>query len=294
MNADRYQLAQPPRDVPFPVRTQAALGDFSTQFGCLFFGFGMIFVWVFGLFSIVSLAHFWFGDLETATGTVADVRATNASENETPVYATQYLYRVEQLEEEFRGESYTTGSRFAVGDTVTVEYVANKPEYSRIQNTRITQMSWWVACLVSIFPLIGLVFVVSGIKNGLKGNRLLKFGKVTEGHLVDKEATGTRINKRTVYKLTFEFRADDGQRYRAMAKSHLPESLEDEALEQILYDPANPQYAILVDNLPGTPDIDEFGGIHTASFGKSIAVLFLPALVIVVHGTIFLFLIRNL
>jgi hypothetical protein len=272
------------------VKIQASLGGFNTQFGCLFFGFGMIFVWVFGLFSILSVASFWFGDLETTTGTIADVRPTNASENDIPVYANQYLFRVEQLEREFRGESYTTGQQFAVGDPVTIEYIAKQPEHSRIQNTRTTQMSWWVACLVGIFPLIGLVFIANGLKNGIKGNHLLKNGKVTEGRLVDKEATGTRINKRTVYKLTFEFRADDGQLYQTVAKSHLPENLEDEALEQILYNPANPQYATLVDNLPGAPDIDEFGTIHTGSFGKSVAVLFLPVLIIVVHGAIFLFL----
>ena len=294
MNANRYQLAQPPRSVPLPVKIQASLGGFSTQFGCLFFGFGMIFVWAFGLLSLFNMAYFWFSGINTVPGTIADVRSTNASENDTPVYANQYVFRVERFEQEFRGESYTTGQRFAVGDKVTIEYVENRPEFSRIQNTRSTQISWWVACLVGIFPLAGLAFIISGTKNGITGNRLLKYGKVAEGRLVNKEATGTRINERTVYKLTFEFAADDGQRYQAVAKSHLPENLEDEDLEQILYDPANPHYSVLVDNLPGAPDIDEYGGIHTGSFGKSVAVLILPVLIILVHGTIFLLLIRRL
>lgn len=288
MDNSKFNLIAPPRGVPWPVQASVLFGSFSSQFGWLFFGFGMIFVWPFGFFSALNAAYFWVGTLETTAGTVAAVTATNASEGDVPVYANQYLFRVEQLEAEYRGESYTTGAQFAVGDSVTVEYLRNRPEISRIQGARAGTFSPWVFCFVGIFPAVGLAFIIFSLKNGLKGSRLLKHGQLTRGKLIDKQPTNTRINNQTVYKLTFEFTAANGQRYQASANSHQPANLEDEAREQILYDPANPQHAVLVDNLPGSPEIDEFGQVYAANFTKSMATLILPGLVVLVHGGIFL------
>jgi hypothetical protein len=286
MEYNRYQLAQPPRSVPWPVQAQVLFGGFSNQFGWLFFGFGMIFVWAFGGGSVIDTTRFWVGGLETAPGTIADVRATNASENDIPVFANQYVFRVERLEQERRGTSFTTGREFAVGDKVTVEYIASSPEISRIQNTRSGLMSSWVFCLVCIFPLVGLGFIFSGFSTGVKGISLLRYGKVTEGALVSKEPTNTTINDRTVYKLTFEFTSESGQTYQAIARSHIPEKLQDEAKEQILYSPATPNRAVLVDNLPGDPDIDEFGQIYVNNAGWGLLVLVLPTLVVLIHGSV--------
>jgi hypothetical protein len=288
MEHNRYQLAQPPRPVPWPVQAQVLLGGFSNQFGWLFFGFGMIFVWLFGGVTLLNGVYFWVGGMETASGIIADVRSTNTSENDVPVFANQYLFRVERLEQELRGTSYTTGRKFSVGDNVTIEYVTHNPEISRIQSTRTSLMSSWGLCVACIFPLVGLAFIFGGMSAGVRGVRLLGHGKVVDGVLVSKEATNTSINDRTVYKLTFEFNSENGQTYQAIARSHIPENLQDEAREQILYSPANPHYAVLVDNLPGNPDIDEFGQIYVTNAGQGLLVLVLPLLVIAVHGTILL------
>jgi hypothetical protein len=42
-------LAAPPRPVPLSVRVVILFGGFMNQFGWLFVGFGLIFVWVFTL-----------------------------------------------------------------------------------------------------------------------------------------------------------------------------------------------------------------------------------------------------
>ncbi|MCG3210590.1 MAG: hypothetical protein FOGNACKC_04221 [Anaerolineae bacterium] len=288
MDNTSFNLASPPRNVPWPVQASVLFGGFGSQFGWLFFGFGMIFVWAFGIFSLLNAAYFWFGPLETTTGTVAAVSATGASENDVPVYANQFLFRVERLEDEYRGESYTTGQQFAVGDSVTVEYRRDRPDIARIQGTRAGTFSPWVFCFVSIFPAVGLAFIAFSLKSGFAGGQLLKHGQLTQGKLISKEPTNTRINNQMVYKLTFEFTADNGLPYQAIARSHQPAKLEDEAQERILYNPANPKNAVLVDNLPGSPEIDEFGQIYVANFGKSMLVLILPALVVMVHGGIFL------
>lgn len=289
MTFNRYQLAMPPRSVPLAVQIQAVFGGFSSQFGWLFFGFGMIFVWIFGLTTVINSIPFWLGSVETASGVVSAVESTGSSENEQPVLANQYVFRVERLEQEYRGESYTTGSQYSVGDEVTIEYAPDNPDISRIAGTRAGHFSPWALCIVGLFPLVGLIFITVSLVQGFRGIRLLKNGKIAEGRLIDKSPTNTRINNQTVYKLTFEFTADDGLPYRASANSHQPANLQDEALEQLVYDPYNPNKAVLVDNLPGSPDIDETGSIYSPyAEARVILLLILPTVAVLVHGSIFI------
>lgn len=92
-----------------------------------------------------------------------------------------------------------------------------------------------------------------------------------------------------VYKLTFEFTDDFGNSYKATAKNHITDLLEDESKEQLLYDPKNPSYAVMLDNLPGSPDVDDMGNIQVADLGRSIRSLILPVIIIFGNGIAFLF-----
>lgn len=287
-----YNLSGPPRPVPWPIRAQAMFGGVISQFGWLWLGFTMIFLWVFGSMTSFSGLLFLVLDVDTAQGVVSTIGPTGASENETPVYANHYAFRVERLEEDFHSISYTTGQTFSEGERVTIEYLSRNPDISRIQGARSGTFSPWVLCLVGIFPLVGIVFVAVSLASGFKANRLLTHGRVALGTLVSKEPTNTRINNQTVYKLTFEFTTDSGQRYEATARSHQPYALEDEAREQLLYDPRNPTKAVLLDNLPGEPDIDEFGNIQVANVGRSMRSLVLPVAVLVINALIFVVVIR--
>lgn len=283
-----YQLALPPRQVPWPVRNQLLWGGFANQFGWLFFGFGLIFFWIFGLNADLSALSFTPGKIKTVDGRVIAVEDTNASENDTPIYANHYAYRIERWEREYQGVSYSLGRRFEPGQTVTVEYLRSDPTNSRIAGTRQGWFSPWVLLIVLPFPLIGLGFIVFGLRNGLKANRLLANGKVGLGTLKSMVPTNTRVNNQTVYKLTFEFTADDGRYCEVVAKTHLTSRLRDDDQERLLYDPDNPSYAVMLDNLPGKPDIDELGQIRPASPGSGWLVLVLPLLALLGHGTVFL------
>jgi hypothetical protein len=283
-----YDLALPPRSVPWLVRGQVLCGGVLNQLGWAFLGFGLIFVWGFGLNADLDFWLFRGGKVETAQGVVLHVERTTASENDTPVYAYDYSFRVESLEAEFRGISYSTGNLFEPGQPATVEYLADEPAISRIQNTRRAIFGPEVICVTLIFPLVGLGFLIPGIINGLKANRLLAQGKVGLGTQKSMVPTNTRINKKTVYKLTFEFVADNGGRYEVTARSHLPHLLSDEAQERLLYDPANPAYAVMLDNLPGSPRLDDMGRIQATSLWGGVGILILPALTLLVGSGIFL------
>lgn len=288
MDYSSYALAQPPRYVPWLVRSQVLFGGFANQFGWLFFGFGFIFVWIFGLNADLSGFLFRVGEVSIAEGVVLKVESTGASVNETPVYAYSYTFRVESQEREYQGVSYSTGRQYEPGWPVTVEYLSRRPEISRIHGARQAAFGPWVLCLVLLFPLIGLGFMLSGFRGGLKGNRLLARGKVAVGRLTSKEPTNTTINNQPVYKLTFEFQDEYGGVHEVVSKTHLPHLLEDEVEEELLYDPHNPANAVMLDNLPGSPDIDEMGYIHATDFKRGLLPLVLPGLTVLVHGVLFL------
>jgi hypothetical protein len=277
----RFTLAGPPRSVPLAVRLRLLYGGFANQFGWLFFGFGMIFVWVFGFNTDPTALLDFRGDLEEVQGAITRCEDTNASQNDSEIYAHYYLFEADG--QEYDGVSYSVGRRSSPGDKVTVQFPPDRPARSRIKGMRTALFPIFVLFVV-LFPLIGLCFMLAGFRKGRKAVRLLANGEQALGVLKSKEPTGTRINNRRVYKLTFEFMDQMGQTYEATAKTHEPECLQDDAEEPLLYDPIRPTYATMLDHLPGAPRVDDMGQIQTQSPVKSVLVIIVPALSIIGHG----------
>ncbi len=135
-----------------------------------------------------------------------------------------------------------------------------------------------------ILPLIGAGPVGVGLWRGLKANRLLAMGKPGRGRLVTSTPTMVKVGHRPVCKVTFEFEADDGQTYRASARTVRPQLLQDDAQEWLLYDPIEPSRAVMLDSLAGSPQIDarrELRGSLLRAVGASLV----PGLAVLVHGS---------
>ena len=283
-----YNLSSPPRNVPGLIKSNVLFGGVLNQMGWAFFGFGLIFVWVFALNADLLSWYYFSSNTEFASGKVSYSQRTSFSEGGgehskgTPVYANHYLFKTPD-NKECQSVSYATGKQLQSGTVVRVEYVKGNPAISRIKGMRRGVLSPWVL-FVLIFPAIGFIFIISGVRNGLKAIRLLKYGKVGMGTLKSKVETNTRINKQTVYKMTFEFTTGDGAKHEATTRTHKSEVLEDNAQEQLLYDETNPTYAVMLDSLPGAPRIDEQGRIQVRSYLSGLPVLIIPFLTTAGHG----------
>ena len=272
-------LVPPPREVPGLVKLSCIFGGVFAQMGWIFFGLGMVFVWVFG--PEVDLSPWWTAayKFETTQGVVTDVRSSNFTINDQPVFAHTYVY-FSPAGGQFTGVSHATGRKLDINAEVEVQYATSRPLVSRIRGMRAKPAPIWVLAMVGIFPLIGLVFILVALPPGIRGARLLSTGRLTDGRLLDVKATGTRVNRRPVMKMTFEFKDEAGQLHQTVAKTHEAEKLRDQKREALLYDPAKPTVAALLDNLPGRPIIDETGSFGPASTGKAIATLIAPMLAI--------------
>lgn len=252
-------LSPAPRPVPLALAIRVVLGGVVSQIGWFVAAFGLIFVWAFDPGSAVVSAVKFRGDLGTAEGVSTAWRKTSLSINEVRVYATEYAFDAEGRR--LTGVSYQTGDYIPEGERVAIEYLLSDPTVSRIAGMRASQAGLAISFVV-IFPLVGLVLAFFGAQRGLKARRLMTEGELALATLRSKEPTNTRINNRTVYRLTFEFEADRGGTYEVVGKTHRPEALEDEDRERVVYDPRNPADAALLDELPCRPAIDRRGNFE--------------------------------
>jgi hypothetical protein len=272
-------LARPPRRLSPALVLQTLFGGALQQMGWVFFGFGMVFVWVFvGKAEIAwSLRSCTCGE---AQARVLGMVETGASVNERPVQGTRYSFSVGGRA--FENVSYATGYHLNEGKEATVEFSLERPQMSRIKGMRSAVFGPAVL-FVLIFPAVGLAFVLGALPGRMRELRLLRHGLPGFGRLVDKSPTNVSINKQPVYRLRFEFKARDGRTGIAEARSHMPESLEDEAQEAVLYDPQDLARAVVLDNMAGKPEVTPEGNLrgHT---GAAVARLFLPLLCLGGHG----------
>ncbi len=270
------------RGVPFSARLAVRLANPWSLVGWGVFGFAMIFGWMVLAAADLTFGVRFAGALDTAQGTVTEVKQTTMSENESKIHAVHYRFPSPDGQVR-QGVSYTFDPPEA-GTAVSVEFPEGDPETSRIAGMRTKPFGGWLAVFL-LLPLVGWVLVMVGWSKGGKNLRLLRTGVLTRGRLVDKQPTASRVNNRRVWKLTFGFTDAEGNEHQAVARTHTPEKLTDQPEELVLYDPAAPYRSTLLDVLPGGVGIDpRRNEVSRPSLLRIVLPVGLVSLVILGHG----------
>lgn len=272
------------RSVPIAAGVSVLLGGFMTQFGAAFFSFGMIFCWIFLSMADIPGTFRFMGSTATANGIVTRVTATSSKENNSRVHEIEYRFTGGDGAVH-SGVSYSAYDVPHAGQSVRVEYTPGDPATSRIEGMRRAEMPIFVIFVV-IFPIVGALIGIAGIRAGRRRLRMLYVGRMARGKLVAKEPTNTKINKQTVYKLTFEFTTPDGRTGRVSDKTHETARLEDEAEELLLYNPDNLEEGAAIDALPGGVKMNDAGEITEHSAPRALLLMLLPVGGLTVHGLI--------
>ncbi len=275
MNRRAENLAPPPRKVPWTLSLRVLLGDGLTLFGWILYCFGMIFVLVFGRnLNVADLTSFH-GNLSTVPGVVVEVEDTSMEVNEEEVVGWLFTYEVEG--QRLEGFCYTNGWDHAEGKAVTVEFPTGQPTRARIVGSRLSEVPFWLLPVIGIFPAVGLLCVVFGVRGGLKGQSLLSRGVLARGRLQGKTPTNMTVNDQTVYELSFAFSPPGFSReFLCKARTHQTESLEDEAEEPLLYLESDPQRAVMLDSLPGGGGIGADGKFQAPGLIVTLLILLGP------------------
>lgn len=281
-----FNLAGPPRTVPFLVRLRVLFGGGANQLGWLLFGLGTITAWFF--VDRVDY-NFWkfYGELEAGQAVVVKTEESSSSwsgrkssnSKAEPVHAIFFAFTpLQGSTAEF--VSYTGEHKLQAGDKVDVEYPSGRVDLVRIKGMRRKRMPT-VILLILVFPLGGLGLFIVGFCTGFQGLGLMVGGIQGKAKLKSKKKTDSKVLGKTVYDMILEFQAEDDQMYEIPVHTHHPERFEDESGEPLLYAPTRPSQAVLLDALPGSPRIDKTGNIQAKNPLASIGALILPVVVIV-------------
>ena len=281
-----FVLAEPPRRVPARLRVKL-LFDGAGQLGWLIFGFGLIFVWVFGARPDLSFYRFWSG-VETADGRVTQVTDTGITEGGDdhtpgrPVRAYDYAF-VGPDGREYGGRSYTTSGRIDPNvQWVRIEFPQGDPRISRIQGMRRTILGP-AGVLFYLFPAVGVVFIVWRIRSGLRTAALLRGGRLALGRVTAKAGTHTTANEKRVFRVSLNYQTEDGVPRTLTTRTADADKLGDDEQERVLYDPTNPARAVPFDTLPGSPQTDDQGQFRPAG-ARGLACFILPGVTLAGHG----------
>lgn len=293
-NADPItNFPPPPRAMSMSLRVQEMLGDSLTQFGFLILCLGMIVVWQFVFDADLTSWYSFRSGVESSIGRV--VTCSKKTEipqrygSGTPVYANAYVFRAPDGAE-ISGNSYATGVCLPEGLAIAVEWPAGHPERSRIRGMRAKVWPTSFGLFLASVPVAGLILIQVGVLSGLKIVRLLAGGRLARGKLVEKRQTdGHTDDGRPIFEMVFSFVDDTGRERRVSTMAHEPELLEAEAAKNLLYDPADPAQAVMLNILPGLARVGPTGRLEPRNSLNTVRVLVLPALTFLGHG-LYLFL----
>jgi hypothetical protein len=239
----------PPRHRISPELRKAALRQaapwFWIPFGAIFAGMGL-------LFSVMFIPWKYAEDLKlkdggaTAAGTVLGVTPTGMSINNTQVMRYEFEFRP-AAGNVVRAECFTTGSRWHVGEKVTVRYLPGDPAVSVIEGARRSEGTLGVA-FVLVFPFVGFGFIAWVLVSRRRVNGLLQRGQVTEALVTRIDETSFKINRQSVHAIALQ--GVDGA---ALTARHHEPAIVGFARERmatrqpvfVLYDPARPKRVLL-------------------------------------------------
>lgn len=273
------ELAPAPRVVPVASALATLFGGVLPMIGYLFIAFGSIFVWVFVGNSELSTPFEFAGAKARTPGTVVNIQYTGASVNERPMISVHAAFMAPtslhymaggRMDAVGYGSLYDLGVK--VGSPVEVEYVIARPATARIIGLSSKPFPGWVG-FVLIFPLLGMCFVTPRLLEGARLLTLYRSGAITHGSVVDRWATGTTVNGLAEMAYSFEYNvakpasADGDHAYEPICARVTHTGINNNAVlnerrEPILYDPAHPHVAMLVDGLPGGTYVNAEGNFE--------------------------------
>lgn len=232
------------RNISGSLKLRIMFQDVGFFIGVMFFIIGSLLLFIFS--SMINFNDLKFSkNSPSVEGIITNSQMTSSRINDKVVYKYNYEYTA-QNGKTYTGVSYTTDN---LQETANIIYLEDKPEVSKIQNTTSGAFPIWIVFLILIFPIVGLLLLFSGYKKTTKWIDILKVGKISFGTFYRQEATGASVNNNRVYRMFFKFQVNNRE-YEAYGETYKTYQLTDEQYEPLVYNPANPNEAIMVDALP--------------------------------------------
>jgi len=260
------------RHIPPVNRVLSFVSGFYNIFGWTFYTFGMIFVIIFVMNADLSTFSPVKYDSQ-AEGKVRNINSTSITENNRRVFRVIYSF-TDMNGTEHISSSYTK-KNIKEGTKVRILYSKKDPQLSKVEGMRRAPFGPYIL-FVLLFPFIGLVFILLGIRKGVRINRLLKYGEITKAALEKTEPTRTRINNRRVYKYTYKYRDKYGENREHIERTHLAYLLNDSKEKELLYIPGIPKYSAIIATIPGNVKVLDGRNLEFNTSNRSLFQVLIP------------------
>lgn len=276
-------ISSPPRAVPLSSRLQVLFGGAGVQLAWFLLCFGLIFFWIFTADALITAVRLQ-GEFKATQGVVRSshrvgTQGSRKRGHEQAIMANEVGYRVNGRPFQIAG--YTTGYEAQHGSQVNVFYKPDHPEIARVEGMRAAAFEGFGAMFPLIVVILGLLQMLFSSLHRLRCLRLLQRGEIIKARLLKRERTNLVVNNRRVWKLIFSYQVK-GQLYENLLKTHMPETVTDEAEETLLYDPNRPQISVLLDSLPGGTRFGPDGNLQGPALLMSSVLLLQPALAVLI------------
>jgi hypothetical protein len=150
-----------------------------------------------------------------------------------------------------------------------------------------------VALFTWIFPAVGFGAIGLAVFRGLSVIQALEWGEAALATWERAVETNTRINKQPVMEHHFSFTTTDGDKRSVTARALDGGRLQDDPQEIVLYDPKDPDSAVVLGAIPGDPrPTDDGNFVSTAPGGTRVVVLTTITIIswiVVIGGHIMMF-----
>jgi hypothetical protein len=245
----------PPRKISFLANIKVLFDGYAVEIGASVLGIGLILTQLFvgqsKFMEIVDLN----GDWVETSGRLVEHSIYGRDRME-DLYIYHFEFTVE--DEFYEGTCTGTFLRGGMREECLIEYRSLNPNRSRIVGTGGELYTSLVACFLFL-PLLGLVFILIGLKNNYKTLFLLKYGILSQGKTQSAKKVAA-LGGGIAHEFVFEFKVE-GKSYEASCVTKKKERVEDDALYNILYDTDNPNKNIVYDALGHIPETGKLAAI---------------------------------
>ena len=249
------QIGEAPRNVSLTARLYLRLCSvFAGVLGWVFAMVGFTFALVAAFIGLDdAIPRMW---NDAGIGIIAGIEEANFTINDQEVFA----YHFETIDDEgetIDGTSYGYGGKHDVGDGVSLQRAGKR---YRIEGLTLTSGGVLFTLMFfgagMLFGGIGICFPIYSWFAGGKAIQLLRDGTTIGARFLDMKPTGTVVNGRTLMNVRFEYQVD-GEKYTVSAYALDTSRLTDTPCKAVLYDPMQPERAIVLDGLQHKVQFDE-------------------------------------
>lgn len=216
--------------------------------------------------ALILVGHDW----EENKATITHIKEIEIKEDEEEItYDYQYTIDYTINNKSYQNTCYAYGledkTSYKEAIQVPIEYSIQMPQYARMENTDAVPHALWVPFFTMVLMLLTLAMTIKSLWENYQSLKMLQYGILTRGTLDKKEETSGNVGDNKIMKYFFTFLVGK-QPYTATGMTHKYELVEDEATKKILYNPTNPNKAIIYDIAPHLPPIDETGNLIRQSY----------------------------